>query len=109
MVQIQQQKRCCMSPIPDQRNSERFSHEASVMLEDFRTGFVYMGTMYNFSANGMYFESDYAPRPDRKIRITVNELPGVSSPQVYIAEVQWRRPLSKNPSPYSFGIGVRYC
>ena len=101
--------RCRMSPIPDQRNSERFLHKASVKLEDFRTGFVYKGTMYNFSANGMYLESDYAPRPDRKIRITVNELPGNSSLQVYLAEVQWRRPLSKNPSPYSFGIGVRYC
>jgi len=95
--------------VPYQRSSERFSHKAPIILEDFRTGFVYKGIMYNFSANGMYFESDYAPRPDRKLRITANELPGQPSPQVYLAKVKWRRPLSKIPSPYSFGIGVKYC
>ena len=46
-----------------QRNSQRFEVEAPVMLEDFRTGFYYNGIIYNYSADGVYLESDYAPRP----------------------------------------------
>ena len=93
----------------EQRNSQRFYYEKPVMLEDERTGYNYDGTMRNYSESGMYLESDYAPRPSRKIRIKVNGLPNISSPRVYHAEVKWRRPVSPNPSPYSYGIGVRYC
>ena len=52
-----------MAVLAYQRNSQRFEIQAPVMLEDFRTGYYYHGIIYNYSADGVYLESDYAPRP----------------------------------------------
>ena len=90
------------------RRSERFYFETPILLGDNRTGFHYNGTMFNHSQYGMYIETDYAPRPSRKIRIKVNNLPDAAAPNKYLAEVRWRQPLSKIASPYSYGIGVKY-
>ena len=90
----------------EQRKAERFYHESPVMLEDFRTGFKYNGLMQNYSNGGMYIETNYAPRPDRKIHITVDNLPLHSAPQTFMAEVKWRRLLNQS-SAYAYGIGVQ--
>jgi hypothetical protein len=50
-----------MTAFAYQRNSQRFEVEAPVMLEDFRRNFNYNGTIYNYSADGIYLKSDYAP------------------------------------------------
>ena len=92
-----------------QRNSERFELEATVMLEDFLTGFYYNGTIYNYSSDGAYLECDYAPRPGRKIYLKVADLPDIFALQVYIAEIRWRRPLPENSSFHPYGVGVKYC
>ena len=91
----------------EHRKSERFYHESPVILEDHRTGFKFNGLMQNYSQSGMYVQSDYAPRPDRKIKITVDNLPLSSSPQTFMAQVKWRRVLNQN-STYGYGIGVQY-
>jgi hypothetical protein len=91
----------------EHRKSERFYHESPVVLEDHRTGFKFNGTMQNYSQSGMYFLSDYAPRPDRKINITVDHLPSNSAPQTFRAQIKWRRLLNHN-SAYNYGIGVQY-
>ena len=91
------------------RASQRFQSQAPVMLEDFRTRFYYKGTLYNYSSEGGYFESGYAPRPGRKIRIKVDGLPDVFSPHVYLAEIRWRKPLPENQSSYIYGVGIKYC
>ncbi len=98
-----------MNAFAYQRTSERFQSEAPVMVEDFRTGFYYKGTLYNYSMDGGYFESKYAPRPGKKIHIKVDGLPDVFTPHVYLAEVRWRKPLLENSSTYTYGVGIRYC
>ena len=97
-----------MKAISELRNGERFYSEMPVSVEDKRTGYRYDGTMFNYSKSGMYLESNYAPRPSRKIRIKVNGLSDLPSPQKYFAEVRWRQPLTKQASAYSYGIGVKY-
>jgi hypothetical protein len=92
-----------------QRASERFEVEAQVMIEDFRTGFNYNGIIYNYSADGVYLESNYAPRPGRRLQLHVKGASEIFSFPSYLAEVRWRRALSKNPSIYSFGFGLKYC
>jgi len=84
-----------MIAVAYQRNSQRFEVEVPVMLEDFRTGFYYKGVIYNYSADGVYLESDYAP----DIFLTDH----------YLAEIRWRQPLSDETSDHSFGIGMKYC
>jgi hypothetical protein len=90
------------------RNGERFYFETPVLVEDNRTGYRYDGTMFNYSRGGMYLETDYAPRPSRKIRIKINNLPDTSAPKKYLAEVRWRQPLFDKKSSYSYGIGVKH-
>jgi len=94
---------------PENRNSERFYYKAAVMLEHTCTGYRYHGTMYNCSGDGMYFETDYAPRPENKIRIRINNPRYISAPHVYFAKVRWRRQLTDDDSSYLYGIGVKYC
>jgi len=96
-----------MKAMMEHRKNERFYHESPVMIEDSRTGFKYNGLMQNYSNSGMYLESDYAPRPNRKLHITVDNLPLNSSPQTYMAQVKWRRLLNQD-SAYDYGIGVQY-
>jgi hypothetical protein len=98
-----------MKAFARQRMSQRFQSEAPVTLRDSRTGFYYGGTLYNYSADGGYFESRYAPRPGRKIHIKVDGLPDVFTPHIYLAEVRWRKPLLENPRSYAYGVGVQYC
>jgi hypothetical protein len=97
-----------MKAISELRNGERFYFETPVLVEDNRTGYRYDGTMFNYSKSGMYLESDYAPRPSRKIRIKVNSLSDPPPPRKYSAEIRWRQPLTTKASTYSYGIGVKF-
>jgi hypothetical protein len=92
-----------------QRSSQRFEIQAPVMLEDFRTGFYYNGIIYNYSADGVYLQSAYAPRPGRKIRLKVEGASDIFTNELYLAEIRWRRPLPAENSDYSYGIGMKYC
>jgi hypothetical protein len=98
-----------MNATREQRYNQRHYQKTPVIIEDFRTGYQFGGTMLNYSSDGMYLEADYAPRRKRKIRIKFNGLTEQSTSQVYLAEVRWRRPVSGNGSSYAYGIGVSYC
>jgi hypothetical protein len=98
-----------MTALAYQRNSQRFEVETSVMLEDFRTGFYYNGIIYNYSADGVYLESDYAPRPGRKMHLKVNGAHDIFAAELYLAEIRWRQSISDETSDYSYGIGMQYC
>lgn len=97
-----------MKAISELRTGERFNFEAPVFVEDKRTGFRYEGTMFNYSRGGMYLETNYAPRPSRKITIKVKNLPGSPAPRRLLSEVRWRQPLPGSKSGYSFGLGVKH-
>jgi hypothetical protein len=92
-----------------QRTSERIEIQVTVTLEDFRTGFFYNGTIYNYSNDGLYLESHYAPRPGRQIRLKVGGAHNIFKLQSYMAVIRWRRYLNNGSSDYAFGIGIQYC
>ena len=98
-----------MTALAYQRISQRFEIELPVMLEDFRTGFYFNGKIYNYGADGVYLESDYAPRPGRKVHIKINGAHDIFTAGIYLAEIRWRRPLVADTSAYSYGIGMKYC
>lgn len=98
-----------MNACAHQRNSQRFQSNADVMIGDYRTRFHYRGTLCNYSSKGGYVESDYAPRPGRKIHLKVDGLPDVITPHVYLAEIRWRKSLTGNNSSYNYGVGIKYC
>ena len=105
---LRQKEGIDMKAISELRNGERFNFEAPVSIEDNRSGYRYDSTMFNYSRSGMYLETDYAPRPNRKIKIKVDSLPSSPAPQNLFAEVRWRQPLPGRKSGYSFGLGVKY-
>ena len=78
------------------------------MVEDHRTGYHFAATMRNYSDDGLYFESEYAPRPERKVRIKVQDPTIVSKLRSHEGVVKWRKPLDKKKSPHPYGIGVKY-
>jgi hypothetical protein len=98
-----------MSAVAYMRASERFEVQAPVNIEDFRTGFLYNGVIYNYSADGVYLESTYAPRPGRRLRLHVGGAQDIFTIPTYLAEVRWRRSLPGATTLYSFGFGLRYC
>lgn len=92
-----------------QRASRRFEVEVPVMIEDFRTGYHYDAIIYNFSDDGVYLESDYAPRPGRKLCLNVNGTPEIFPLHTHLAEVRWRRSLAEPRAEHLFGSGLKYC
>jgi hypothetical protein len=62
----------------DQRTSQRFVYEAALKIENCDSGTYTYGRMYNYSAGGIYFESDVALQPGTQVRIDI-ENPGSES------------------------------
>ena len=97
-----------MNSNPEQRDKTRFPHETPITLENFEIGLLHGARMLNFSAEGMYFESDYAPLPGTEIYIGIENSPHDFSADVYRAQVRWRKQLTDKKSKYTYGVGVKY-
>ena len=93
---------------PEKRDTPRFEHEATVMIEKYPTGQFYEGRMYNYSRSGMYFESDFAPKVGVDVFIGIEDSPYSSGHDVYRAKVIWCKELSEKGSYYYYGVGVKY-
>ena len=97
-----------MDSNPENRDTPRFEHEATVMIENYPAGHYHEGRMYNYSRSGMYFESDFAPKTGSAIFIGIENSPYSSGHDVYRAKVMWCKKLPEKASYYYYGVGVRY-
>ena len=61
-----------MSP-DEQRASQRFVYESALKIENCDSGTYTYGRMYNYSAGGIYFESDVAFQPGSRVRIEIEK------------------------------------
>jgi hypothetical protein len=93
---------------PEKRETPRFEHEATVMIEKYPFGKYHEGRMYNYSRTGMYFESDYAPPVGADLFIGIENSPYSSDHDVRRAKVVWCKKLPDNASYFYFGVGVKY-
>ena len=93
---------------PENRETPRFEHEATVMIENYPSGKYYEGRMYNYSRAGMYFESDFAPAVGADIFIGIENSPYSSSHDVRRAKVMWCKKLAEKASFFYYGVGVKY-
>lgn len=92
----------------DQRASHRFVYEASLKIENCDSGTYTYGRMYNYSAGGIYFESDVAFQPGTQVRIDI-EKPGSGLFTEHLAaKVKWCREISAAVVLYDFGIGAEF-
>ena len=98
-----------MNSNPEQRDKTRFPHETPITLENFEIGLLHGARMLNFSAEGMYFESDYILERGTELFIGITSSPYAEGPEVYEcyrAEIRWRKPLKK--SSYYYGYGAKF-
>jgi Tfp pilus assembly protein PilZ len=97
--------------INERRASERFFHESPIMHENHSNGIFYAAKMYNYSNNGMYFETDLIHRPGEEISIDFDNPPHRSRTDVlegFGAEVVWCKEVAGAKSIYKFGVGVKF-
>jgi hypothetical protein len=92
----------------DQRASQRFTHEAAIIIENCDSATYTYGRMYNYSTGGLYFESDVAFQPGSNVRIGLEKPGSVLGSDRLIASVKWCKEISAAVVLYDYGIGVEF-
>jgi Tfp pilus assembly protein PilZ len=99
-----------VSSNPENRKHARFEHQSIIRHEDLDEGIYASSRMFNFSKDGLYFESNAVLEAGEKIFIGIENSPYVDNPgtyECYHAEICWRQELEY--SRFKYGYGVRYC
>jgi PilZ domain len=92
----------------DQRASQRFAHQAAVIIENCDSATYTYGRMYNYSAGGLYFESDIAFRPGTKVRVSLEKADSPLGSAHFIASVKWCEEITAAVVLYDYGIGIEF-
>ena len=64
--------------------------------------------MYNYSLQGMYFESDLALIPGTRVNLWLSDFPEDSLPEITAAEVRWNEEIIGAVVLYNYGTGIKY-
>jgi hypothetical protein len=110
-----------MKTSPEQRVTNRLKRKAPIMLltTDSYAGYnnkskAYYtpAVMYNYTTQGIYFESDYALQPGSDVHIKVEDQPKgrhiIGADKRYKAKVKWCKEIAES-DPSRFGVGVQYA
>jgi hypothetical protein len=92
----------------ERRKSERIQCDMAILHNTCPPDFFYRGTMYNFSAEGLYFESDEDLIKGDEITISIKNPPPPfleKARQYFDAEIMWCRVLQG--SSYQVGYGAK--
>ena len=92
----------------EKRDCARFYYEAPVWIEKCGTGSYHEARMFNYSLQGMYFESDLALVPGTCVNVWISELPENSLPDIKSAEVRWSEEINGAVVLFNYGTGVKY-
>lgn len=98
-----------MTSNPEQRENTRFKHISAVTYEDLEKGVYAQSKMYNYSKDGLYFESDLKLEVGERIFIGIENSPYAQQAgtyECYHAVVRRRKELKR--SGYKYGYGVLY-
>ena len=91
----------------ENRKKPRFTHISALQVKDLRSGQMYEARMFNFSDDGIYFESDVVFQKGNRIYISIQNSPYSRSFGVlkyYKGEVRWRKDLKRSFFNYGYGI-----
>jgi Tfp pilus assembly protein PilZ len=92
----------------ENRDTARMDHVSSLQVQDLASGKIYKARMFNFSKEGVYFESDSVLTPGTQIYIGIQNSPYASLPDVleyHQAQIMWRKKLKR--SYFRFGYGIK--
>jgi len=91
----------------NQRESDRINCDARVIIEDFKSGDLYEGSMFNYSRGGMYVELDFPIQPGSKLRISAEREKSSFRPESCLANVIWCNEVPGAVVMYNYGVGVQ--
>ena len=92
----------------ENRDTARMDHVSSVQVQDIESGKIHKARMFNYSKEGVYFESDSVLEPNTQIYIGIQDSPFASMPDVleyHLAQIMWRKKLKD--SFFRFGYGIK--
>jgi hypothetical protein len=92
----------------ENRDTARMDHVSSVQVQDLASGKIHRARMFNYSKEGVYFESDSVLNPGTQIYIGIQNSPYASLPDVleyHQAQIMWRKKLKR--SYFRFGYGIK--
>jgi hypothetical protein len=92
----------------EKRDCARFCYEIPVIIEECGAGVHFDARMYNYSLQGMYFESDLSLLSGTRVNVWLSNFPGSSSPDISFAEVRWSEEIIGAVVLYNYGAGIRY-
>ena len=93
----------------DYRKSGRFKSNGTAIIEIPATGHWFYAQMKNFSAGGMYFETESAIRPQTTIKIKFDKPLFLSKKKNYTSIVKWCKALDDDNRVFpGYGLGVKF-
>ena len=93
----------------DSRKSGRFKSIGTAIIEIPATGHWFYAQMKNFSAGGMYFETEAAIQPKTTIKIQFDKPLFLSEQKSYTSTVRWCKALDDDSHVLSsYGLGVKF-
>ena len=93
----------------DYRKSGRFKSNGTAIIEIPATGHWFYAQMKNFSAGGMYFETEAAIRPKTTIKIKFDKPLFLSKQRNYTSTVKWCKALDDDSRLFpGYGLGVKF-
>lgn len=100
----------------EKRMDKRYCSEALISWSYFNENSSFDAKIFNFSRNGVYFETHDMIRPNGTVFIRLEALLTENMKlseheclrTVSIGEVKWCHEIIKDNSTY-YGVGVRYC
>jgi hypothetical protein len=98
-----------MSSNTENRDKTRFEHVTAVTLENNEIGVQRSARMYNYSASGLYIESDHRLEPETEIRLGLANSPFAAEPDAYETfrgSIKWRKKLKHSVFHYGYGIEI---
>lgn len=91
----------------EKRESVRIDQTSSLKIKNLKSGKIYNARMFNYSKNGLYFETDSVLESGDQICIGIQDSPYVSSKGVfeyYRSEIRWRKKLADSYFEYGYGV-----
>jgi hypothetical protein len=103
-------KRKAAQPVEnlENRDNVRMEHTSTVQVQDLESGKIHKARMFNYSKEGVYFESDSVLNKGMQIYIGIQNSPFASLPDVleyHRGKIMWRKKLKR--SFFRFGYGVK--
>ena len=92
----------------EKRVCARFSYEIPVIVEECSTGVHFDAQMYNYSLQGMYFESDRTLPTGARVNVWLSNYAGSASPDIDFAEIRWCQDITGAVVLHHYGAGIRF-